>query len=134
VQLTLLVFFAALSSASAITLEKDRRTFILLLLTDLRDHEIVLGKLLGSLLQIGLLLAATVPVLALLLLLGGIGPGQLVPAVVLIGAAVLAAGSLGGLVALWRDRTFPALALTVLFLVLYLGLTLNLPAFLALLA
>jgi ABC-type transport system involved in multi-copper enzyme maturation permease subunit len=134
VQLTLLVFFAALSSASAITLEKDRRTFILLLLTDLRDHEIVLGKLLGSLLQIGLLLAATVPVLALLLLLGGIGPGQLAQAVVLIGAAVLAAGSLGGLVALWRDRTFPALALTVLFLVLYLGLTLNLPAFLALLA
>jgi ABC-type transport system involved in multi-copper enzyme maturation permease subunit len=134
VQLTLLVFFAALSSASAITLEKDRRTFVLLLLTDLRDHEIVLGKLLGSLLQIGLLLAGTVPVLALLLLLGGIGPEQLVQVVALIGTAVLAAGSLGGLVALWRDRTFPALALTVLFLVLYLGLTLNLPAFLALLA
>jgi ABC-type transport system involved in multi-copper enzyme maturation permease subunit len=134
VQLTLLVFFAALSSASAITLEKDRRTFVLLLLTDLRDHEIVLGKVLGSLLQIGLLLAATVPVLALLLLLGGVGPGQLVQVVALIGTAVLAAGSLGGLVALWRDRTFQALALTVLFLVLYLGLTLNLPAFLAVLA
>jgi ABC-type transport system involved in multi-copper enzyme maturation permease subunit len=134
VQLTLLVFFAALSSASAITLEKDRRTFVLLLLTDLRNHEIVLGKLLGSLLQIGVLLAGTVPVLALLLLLGGVGPGQLIEAVVLIAAAVLAAGSLGGLIALWRDRTFPALALTVLFLVLYLGLTLNLSAFLALLA
>ena len=71
--------------------------------------------------------------LALLLLLGGIAPSQMIQAVVLIAAAVLAAGSLGGLVALWRDRTFPALALTVLFLVLYLGLTLNLPAFFALL-
>ena len=51
------MFFAALSAAGTITQEKDRRTFILLLLTDLRNYEIVLGKLLGSLLQIGLLLA-----------------------------------------------------------------------------
>src|SRR5262249_40450098 len=51
VQLTLLLFFASLSAASAVALEKDRRTFILLLLTDLRDYEIVLGKVLGSLLQ-----------------------------------------------------------------------------------
>src|SRR5262249_16892005 len=84
VQLTLLVFFAALVSASAIPLEKDRRTFILLLLTDLRDHEIVLGKLLGSLLQIGTLLAGTVPLLALLLLVGGIDPHRLVQAVLVI--------------------------------------------------
>ncbi|HKI34714.1 MAG TPA: ABC transporter permease subunit [Gemmataceae bacterium] len=133
VELTLLVFFAALAAVSTITLEKDRRTFLLLLLTDLRDHEIVLGKLFGSLLQIGTLVAGTIPVLALLLLLGGIAPSQLLQAVLVIAAAVLAAGSLGGLVALWRDRTFPALALTVLFLVLYLSLTLNLPAFLALL-
>jgi ABC-type transport system involved in multi-copper enzyme maturation permease subunit len=133
VQLTLLVFFAALAAVSTITLEKDRRTFILLLLTDLRDYEIVLGKLVGSLLQIGTLVIATIPVLAMLLLVGGVGPSQLAQAVVLIAAAVLAAGSLGGLVALWRDRTFPALALTVLFLVLYLSLTLDPPAFLALL-
>jgi len=134
VELSLLVFFAALAAVSTITLEKDRRTFILLLLTDLRDYEIVLGKLFGSLLQIGTLVAGTVPFLALLLLLGGIGPGQVVQAIMLIAASVLGAGSLGGLMALWRDRTFPALALTVLFLVLYLGLTLNLPAFFALLA
>jgi ABC-type transport system involved in multi-copper enzyme maturation permease subunit len=133
IQLTLLVFFAALAAVSTITLEKDRRTFILLLLTDLRDHEIVLGKLVGSLLQIGTLVVATIPLLGLLLLLGGIAPSQMVQAVLLIASAVLAAGSLGGLVALWRDRTFPALALTVLFLVLYLSLTLNPPALFALL-
>ena len=37
-------------------------------------------------------------------------------------ATALTAGSLGGLVALWREKTFPALALTTLFLVLYLCL------------
>jgi ABC-type transport system involved in multi-copper enzyme maturation permease subunit len=122
VELALFFFFAALSSASAIALEKDRRTFILLLLTDLRNDEIVLGKLLGSLLPIGLLLVATVPVLMLLLLLGGIDTRQVLQALVIIGGTALAAGSLGGLIALWRDRTFQSLALTVLGLVLYLCL------------
>src|SRR5262245_19652823 len=55
-QLTFLIFFAALSAAVAVTHEKDRRTFLLLLVTDMRNRDIVLGKLVGSLLQIGLLL------------------------------------------------------------------------------
>jgi ABC-type Na+ efflux pump permease subunit len=120
VQLTLLLFFAALSAASSISLEKDRRTFILLLLTDLRNHEIVLGKQLGSLLQIGLFLLGTVPVLALLALLGGIAASQVVEALLVLASTALAAGALGSLVALWRDKTFQALALTVLIVVLYL--------------
>jgi ABC-type transport system involved in multi-copper enzyme maturation permease subunit len=122
VQLTLLLFFAALSGASTVTQEKDRRTFVLLLLTDLRNREIVLGKLLGSLLQIGLFLAGAIPLLALNLLLGGVSAGQIIQAAVVLAATGLAAGSLGLLVALWRDKTFQALALTVLFLVLYLFL------------
>jgi ABC-type transport system involved in multi-copper enzyme maturation permease subunit len=122
VQLALFLFFAALSAASAVALEKDRRTFLLLLLTDLRNDEIVLGKILGSLLPILLLLLSTVPALMLLLLLGGISLVQVGQAVLVIGATAVAAGSLGGLVALWRDRTFQSLALTVLLLVLYLCL------------
>lgn len=119
VQLIGLAFFAALTTASSISQEKDRRTFILLLLTDLRNHEIVLGKLLGNLLQIGLLVLAQVPVLTLLMLLGGVTFAQALQAFVLLAATCLAAGSLGGLVALWREQTFQALALTVVFLVLY---------------
>jgi ABC-type transport system involved in multi-copper enzyme maturation permease subunit len=132
VQLVLLLFFAALSAASAVMLEKDRRTFVLLLLTDLRRYEIVLGKLLGSLLPIAFLLAGMVPVLALLILLGGVSLVQVGQMVLVLGAAALAAGSLGNLVALWRDRTFQVLALTVLLLVLYLCLVHNLPALAAL--
>jgi len=119
VQLTLCLFFSALSAAATVAQEKDRRTFILLLLTDLRNHELVLGKLLGSFLPIGLLLAGAVPVLALNLLLGGVDPVQIVQAVLILAATALAAGSLGSLVALWRDQTFQTLALTLLLLVLY---------------
>ena len=91
-------------------------------MTDLRDSEIVLGKILGSLLPIGLLLATTLPLLMLLLPLGGVSVQQVIQAVLVAAAASLAAGSLGGLVALWRDRTFQALALTVLLVVFYLCL------------
>jgi ABC-type Na+ efflux pump permease subunit len=122
VELVLLVFFSALSAASAVSQEKDRRTFILLLITDMRDYEIVLGKLLGSLLPITILLGISVPVLAMYLLLGGIDPEQVIQAALVLWATSFAAGSLGGLVALWRERTFQAVALTVLFIVLYLGL------------
>jgi ABC-type transport system involved in multi-copper enzyme maturation permease subunit len=119
VQFAFLVFFAALSAASAITQEKDRRTFVLLLMTDMRSYEIVLGKLFGSLLQIAILLVGMIPVLALIILLGGVSLLQVAQAGLVLAATALAAGSVGSLVALWRDRTFQALALTVLFLVLY---------------
>jgi ABC-type transport system involved in multi-copper enzyme maturation permease subunit len=128
VQLALLPFFAGLSAASAISQEKDRRTFILLLLTDLRSYEIVLGKLLGSLLQIGVLLLGMVPVLAMMVLLGGIDPEQVLQATLILAATAVAAGSVGTLVALWRDRTFQALALTVLVMVLYICAVRGLPA------
>lgn len=123
VQLLLTLFFAALSAAGAVSQEKDRRTFILLLLTDMRDYEIVLGKLLGALLPILVQILVTAPVLSLLLLLGGIDPEQVLQTVLVLGASAVAAGSLGGLIALWRERTFQALALSVLFLVLYACLT-----------
>ena len=123
VQLLLLIFFAALSAASAVSQEKDRRTFVLLLITDMRDYEIVLGKLVGSLLPITVLLMVSVPVLAMLMLLGGIAPTQVLQAGAVMLATAYAAGSLGGLVALWRERTFQALALSVLFIALYLSLT-----------
>ena len=123
VQLLLTLFFATLSAASAVSQEKDRRTFVLLLLTDMRDYEIVLGKLVGALLPILSLLLISTPVLALLLLLGGIDPEQVVQAMLVLLASAVAAGSLGGLVALWREKTYQALALSVLFLVLYMCLT-----------
>lgn len=123
VQLLLLIFFAALSASAAVSQEKDRRTFVLLLLTDMYDYEIVLGKLVGALLPITVLLLVSLPILSMLLLLGGVAPNQVVEAGIVLLSTAFAAGSLGGLVALWRDRTFQALALSVLFVALYLSLT-----------
>ena len=118
-QLVLVIFFSALLAAGAVAQEKDRRTFVLLLITDLKHREIVLGKLLGSLLQIIVLLAASVPILSLTLLLGGVAPLQVLQAFLVLLGSALAAGALGCVMALWREKTFQTLALTVLGIVLY---------------
>ena len=120
-QLTLMLFFAPLSAATAVAHEKDRRTFLLLLMTDLRDVEIILGKLAASLLQIVTLLLAAAPVLFLCMLMGGVSTVQVFDVLGVTAAAGLAGGSLGLLVALGRDRTFQSLALTVLTIVLGLA-------------
>jgi len=121
VQLTLVLFFALLLAAGAVAQEKDRQTLILLLMTDLRDRELVLGKLLASLLLVGVLLATSVPVFVMLQLLGGVSLDQIGWALGLCAATALVAGSWGSLVAFWREKTFQTLAISVIGVVLFLG-------------
>jgi ABC-type transport system involved in multi-copper enzyme maturation permease subunit len=120
-QLALATFFAALLAATEVAHEKDRRTLILLLLTRLSNSELVLGKLLASLLNVLVMLAAALPVFLFVALLGGVSYGQIARAMAVTVATVLACGSLGSLLALWREKTFQALAMTVLILVLWLA-------------
>ena len=121
VQLALGLFFSALLAASAVAQEKDRRTLVLLLLTRLSDSELVLGKLLASVLQVLVMLAAALPVFVLSALFGGVSVGQIGWVFAVTLASVLACGSLGSTLALWREKTFQALAMTVLVLVLWLA-------------
>jgi ABC-type transport system involved in multi-copper enzyme maturation permease subunit len=57
-QLALALFFSALLAASAVAQEKDRRTLVLLLLTNLSNSELVLGKLCASLIHVVMLLVS----------------------------------------------------------------------------
>jgi ABC-type transport system involved in multi-copper enzyme maturation permease subunit len=122
VQLSLVAFFALLFTAGNIAQEKDRKTLVLLLMTDLRSRELVLGKLLASLLLVAVLIVASMPVFALVHLLGGVSLEQIGWSLAICAATALAAGSWGGLVAFWREKTFQTLAISVLGLVLFLGL------------
>ena len=120
-QLALAAFFSALLAASEVAHEKDRHTLVLLLLTNLSNAELVLGKLLASLLSVLVALLAALPVFMLAALLGGVSYGQIARAMAVTLATVLCCGSLGSLLALWREKTFQALAMTVLGLVLWLA-------------
>ncbi|ODU01055.1 MAG: hypothetical protein ABS79_02340 [Planctomycetes bacterium SCN 63-9] len=116
-QLTLMLFFAPLFTAAAIAHEKDRRTFTLLLMTDLSDLEIVLGKLTAGLMNILMILGASVGVLSLCALFGGISFLQVANLFAVTAASGVAGGALGLLIALWRDRTFQSISLTILMVV-----------------
>lgn len=113
VELTLAMFFGLLFAAGTVSQEKDRGTLLLLLMTDLRDRELVFGKLGAGLLSIGVVLVTAIPAFCLLPLLGGVMLGQILAALALCAAAGVAAGSWGTLVAYWREKTFQTLAIGV---------------------
>jgi len=121
-QLALIMFFSAFGVASAVAQEKDRRTLILLLMTRLRNKELVLGKLFAALLDTLVLLTSAAPVFVLLTLLGGVSMAQVVRALLVTLTTALAVGSLGSLLALWREKTFQTLSLTALILVMWTGI------------
>lgn len=122
-QLTVGMFFATLFTSANIAQEKDRRTLILLLMTDMKSRELTYGKLLASLLVVGVLIATSVPVFCTLRLLGGVTWAQIFWAEVLIASTALAAGTWGCLVAFWRQKTFQTLAISVLGVVLFVAVT-----------
>ncbi|MCS7305937.1 MAG: ABC transporter permease [Thermoguttaceae bacterium] len=121
VQLVLVVFFSGLLSATAVAQEKDRRTLELLLLTRLANHELVLGKLLASVLHVLVVLAAGVPLFLLFGLWGGVSLGQVIGCLVVCIASAVLCGSFGATVAFWREKTLQSLAMTVLGLVLWIA-------------
>lgn len=121
VQLSLVLFFSLLFTAGNIAQEKDRQTLILLLMTDLSNHEIVLGKVFASVLQVGTLILVSAPVFFFLQLLGGIAAYQIFWLILICLATALLSGSWAALIAFWKEKTFQTLATSVLGLVVYLG-------------
>jgi ABC-type transport system involved in multi-copper enzyme maturation permease subunit len=108
-QLTLVLLAAPAATAGAICLDRARGTLTHLLMTDLSDGEIVLGKLAARLVPILGLVGCTLPVMAILTLLGGVDPEALFGAfVVTLGIAVLGC-SLALVFSLWATRTHEAL-------------------------
>jgi len=118
-QLAWAILFSALVSASGVSQEKDRRTLILLLLTNLTNGELVLGNLLASLLNVLVMLTAALPVFMLSTLFGGVSFEQVGRVFAVTLASALAAGSLASTIALWRETTFQTLAWTALLLVFW---------------
>jgi ABC-type Na+ efflux pump permease subunit len=113
-QLTLVLFGACLYGASSIAYEKDRRTFVLLLVTRLRDAEIIVDKFLCAQLHVVSVLLAALPVITLTTILGGVDFSQVALAYATTLGAALVGGATGVLLATWRERTFQSVALTIL--------------------
>lgn len=121
-QLVLLLFLSATQSTSRVSIEKDRQTLVLLLMTRMNNRELVLGKMLSSLIGVGSMLLTALPVFMLVVLFGGTSFAQVLWAFAVTAMACVVAASIGTLVGFWREKTFQSLALTLLAVVFWLGL------------
>lgn len=121
VQLTLIVFFSVLFSAGNVAQEKDRRTLLMLLTTDLRDSELVLGKLFASLLLPAVLIGVSLPAFLFIYWLGGVTLTQVGSVLGVSFTAAFVCGAWGTLVAYWREKTFQTLAICLIGVVLWLA-------------
>lgn len=120
-QLSLILFYTAMMTASSVALEKDRQTLILLLMTRLNNSELVLGKLFANLLHAIVMVVAGLPIFFLVMMFGGVSLDQVIRVFTVTLASAILAGSLGTLIGFWREKTFQSLALTVLVICFWIG-------------
>ncbi len=113
-ELVVVMFLAAVATAASVSQEKDRRTLILLLLTRLSSSQIVMGKHLAAMLGIANIVFASLPLLLLISLMGGVSIGQVFSALCIILVTAIVCASLGTVVGFWREKTFQSLAVTLL--------------------
>lgn len=113
-QLALVLFAGSLYGANSVAIEKERHTFVLLLATRMTDVEIVIDKFLAALLQSVVALAGSLPVFCLVAMMGGVSYIQIFEVFAATFGAALFSIALGVLVAIWREKAFQAVALTIL--------------------
>ncbi len=115
-----LILLAAPAAAGSICVDRSRGTLLHVMVTDLSDVEIVLGKLGSRLAPVLGLLACGVPVTALAALLGGIDFGALLGAFVVTMALAVLGCTMAMVLSIWAKKTHEVLL--AVYMVFGLGL------------
>lgn len=104
-QLILTLLITPAFVAGAITDEKTRGTLQYLLTAQLNANEIILGKLLARMAQVGLLIITGLPVLCFIGVFGGLHPVMMLAVFAVTIAPVFALGSASLLASVWARQT-----------------------------
>jgi ABC-type transport system involved in multi-copper enzyme maturation permease subunit len=123
IQFILVCVLTPSAVAGAIADEKERRTLEFLLATDLRDREILFGKLASRVGSLLLFLLAGLPVLGLMQFFGGIDPDLVIAGFAATFATVLTLAALGIAASVLSRRARDAIALTYLLAIVYVMLS-----------
>jgi ABC-type transport system involved in multi-copper enzyme maturation permease subunit len=120
VQMIAVLLLTPLCAAGAIAEEKERRTLDFILISELSDREIILGKLAGRMAYLVLFVATGLPILSIIQFLGGVDPNLVLASFImtLLTMASLAGASVMMSTAVQKTRT--AVFLTYLILGGYL--------------
>jgi ABC-type transport system involved in multi-copper enzyme maturation permease subunit len=106
-------FLAPSSTAGAISLEREKQTLELLVTTPISSFAIVIGKLLSALTYVFLLIAASIPLMAVVFVFGGVGPEDVIKGYVVLVVAAIGLGSFGILCSSIVRRTTASTAITI---------------------
>lgn len=109
-------------AASAITGEKERKTYEMLLASPLRPGAIVIGKLVASLTHLAVLIFASLPIVMLCLPLGGVSLWELLAAYLALIVSVITFGAISVACSSYFKRTAASLVVSYL-LILPLALS-----------
>jgi ABC-type transport system involved in multi-copper enzyme maturation permease subunit len=107
------VFLAPSSTAGAISLEREKQTLELLVTTPITSLAIVIGKLLSALVYVFLLIAASIPLMAVVFVFGGVAPEDVVRGYIVLIVTALGLGSFGLLCSSLVKRTTASTAITI---------------------
>jgi ABC-type transport system involved in multi-copper enzyme maturation permease subunit len=121
VETLLVVFLAPAFTSGAISLEREKQTLEMLTATPISSLAIVIGKLLSALAYVFLLIAASVPLTAIVFVFGGVGPDDVLRAYAVLIVTALGLGSMGLFISALMQRTQGATVVTF-FTVLFLTL------------
>jgi ABC-type transport system involved in multi-copper enzyme maturation permease subunit len=109
--------------AGAIAEEKDRKTLEFLLATDIRDREIVLGKMASRVANLLLLVLTGLPILSLTQLWGGVDLGLLLCAFANTGLTLLTLAAVSMLASVYTRKAREAVVLAYLIAAAYAGVS-----------
>jgi ABC-type transport system involved in multi-copper enzyme maturation permease subunit len=106
-------FLAPSSTAGAISMEREKQTLELLVVTPISSLAIVLGKLLSALVYVWLLIAASIPLTAVVFVYGGVAPEDVLRGYLVLIVTALGLGSFGLFCSSLVKRTQAATAITI---------------------
>ena len=121
VETLLVVFLAPAFTSGAISLEREKQTLDMLAATPISSFAIVVGKLVSALAYVFLLIAASIPLTAIVFVFGGVGPDDVLRAYAVLVVSAIGLGSLGLFISALMQRTQGATVVTF-FMVLVLTL------------
>jgi ABC-type transport system involved in multi-copper enzyme maturation permease subunit len=121
VETLLVVFLAPAFTSGAISLEREKQTLDMLAATPISSLAIVVGKLFSALAYVFLLIAASIPLTAIVFVFGGVGPDDVVRAYAVLVVSAIGLGTMGLFISAITQRTQGATVVTF-FTVLFLTL------------
>jgi ABC-type transport system involved in multi-copper enzyme maturation permease subunit len=109
----LVVLLAPAFTAGAISLEREKQTLDLLVTTPISAVAIVVGKLLSALTYVFILIAASVPLTAVVFVFGGVAPDDVIRGYIVLFATAFGLGAFGLFCSSLVKRTQAATVITV---------------------